>query len=159
MIVRSLGDVLDLRMALRTEGRRVGATNGCFDLLHPGHVAFLEAARERVDILIVTRPDDPLVARQKGPGRPIMPLADRARLIDALRSVDIVYPYSALSIAEIMEVLRPDVLMKGGDYIASAIGGAGAVKEDGGEVLVLERDHRYSSSALIAKCAAASLSD
>lgn len=102
--------------ALRRQGQRVAFANGHFDLLHVGHLRYLEAARAEADRLVVGLNDDPSVGRLKGPGRPIVPAAERAELLAALRPVDYVVIFSGDSPAPLLARLRPDVHCKGPDY-------------------------------------------
>ncbi len=102
--------------AWRARGERVVLTNGCFDLLHPGHVHTLATARALGDHLIVAINDDSAVRALKGPGRPLMPLAARVDLVCALRAVEIVVAFSGLSAESVLRALQPDVYAKGGDY-------------------------------------------
>jgi rfaE bifunctional protein nucleotidyltransferase chain/domain len=108
---------LELRVArLRAEGRTVAFANGHFDLLHVGHLRYLAAARAEADLLVVGLNDDPSVARLKGPGRPVVPAAERAELVAGLVPVDFVVVFDGDSPAPLIERLRPDVHCKGTDY-------------------------------------------
>src|SRR4249919_1733980 len=100
----------------RAAGRTVALANGCFDLLHVGHVRYLEGAREQADVLVVGLNADASVRRLKGPGRPLMPAADRALLVAALRSVDHVVVFEEDDVRGLLLALRPDVHCKGTDY-------------------------------------------
>ena len=112
-------------------------TNGCFDILHAGHVAYLEEAKQRGDRLIVAVNDDASVARLKGPGRPINPLDDRMAVLAGLASVDWVVPFSEDTPETLVGEILPDVLVKGGDYRPENIAGARTVLDNGGTVEVL----------------------
>jgi D-glycero-beta-D-manno-heptose 1-phosphate adenylyltransferase len=110
-------DELERRLAdLRARGRRIAFANGHFDLLHVGHLRYLQAAREQADALVVAVNDDASVARLKGPGRPLVPAAERAELLSALAPVDFVVVFSGDSPAPLLARLRPDVHCKGTDY-------------------------------------------
>ena len=110
-------DALAARLAeLRDEGRRIAFANGHFDLLHVGHLRYLQAARAQGDVLVVAINDDASVARLKGPGRPIVPAAERAELLAALAPVDFVTIFDGDSPAPLLALLRPDVHCKGTDY-------------------------------------------
>ena len=98
------------------EGCSVALANGCFDLLHPGHLSFLEGAAREADVLVVGINADETVRRLKGPGRPVMPAAERARLVAALRVVDYVTVFAEPTADDLIERLRPDVHCKGTDY-------------------------------------------
>jgi rfaE bifunctional protein nucleotidyltransferase chain/domain len=112
----SLAEALARRAAWAEAGERVVLTNGCFDLLHAGHVRYLAAARARGDRLVVALNDDAGVRRLKGPGRPLMPLSDRAELLAALRSVDLVVAFGQDTAVDLVRALAPEVYAKGGDY-------------------------------------------
>ena len=126
-------------------------TNGCFDLLHVGHVAYLAAAKALGDYLIVGINDDASVRRLKGATRPINVLQDRMEMIAALESVDLVVPFSEDTPLELIKEVGPDILVKGGDYKVSEIVGAEQVKSSGGEVKVIPFKEGYSSTSLINK--------
>jgi D-beta-D-heptose 7-phosphate kinase/D-beta-D-heptose 1-phosphate adenosyltransferase len=122
----------------RAHGLKVGFTNGCFDILHAGHVALLRAARRRCDRLVVALNTDASVARLKGAGRPINPLADRAAVVSALAAVDAVVAFEEDTPLELVRALRPDVLVKGGDYTEDRVVGADLVRAGGGEVVLVD---------------------
>lgn len=109
------------REAQRAAGRRVVATNGCFDLLHLGHVTYLEAARHLGDALLVAVNSDASVRAIKGPGRPLNPEGDRAAVLAALESVDAVYVFPEPDALAFLRLTRPDVYAKGGDYTLDTI--------------------------------------
>ncbi len=133
-------------------GDKIVFTNGCFDLLHPGHVHYLEAARSLGDALIVGVNTDASAARlDKGPGRPVTPEADRARVLAACACVDRVVLFSEDTPLELITALSPDVLVKGGDYQLHEIVGREIVLARGGRVLALPFLPGYSTSALIAR--------
>lgn len=135
----------------RAHGERIVMTNGCFDILHPGHIEYLEAARRLGDRLIVAVNDDASVRRLKGAPRPFNPLADRMRLLSALRAVDWVVPFAEDTPEALIRKIRPNVLVKGGDYqVANIVGGA-FVQQYGGEVRVLNFVEGYSTTGLVEK--------
>lgn len=105
-----------LRAGWSAAGQRVVLTNGCFDLLHAGHVQYLAAARALGDVLIVAINDDSSVARLKGPGRPLQSLEDRSLVLAALRAVDAVVAFDGDTAVDVVRAVRPDVYVKGGDY-------------------------------------------
>jgi D-beta-D-heptose 7-phosphate kinase/D-beta-D-heptose 1-phosphate adenosyltransferase len=144
-----------LRNKLKQQQKRVVMTNGCFDLLHPGHLQYLQAARQLGDCLIVAVNDDESVSRLKGDSRPINPIADRMLHLAALGCVDWVVPFSEDTPANLIEAVLPDVLVKGGDYKVADIVGAEAVTAAGGNVQVLPFKGGYSSTELIQKILAA----
>jgi D-beta-D-heptose 7-phosphate kinase / D-beta-D-heptose 1-phosphate adenosyltransferase len=130
----------ELRAALalhRGHGRRIVFTNGCFDLLHAGHVAYLGGARALGDVLVVGVNSDQSVRRLKGPGRPLTALADRLAVLGALRCVDLLVAFDADTPVELLRAVRPDVLVKRGDYRVETLPEAPLVAELGGEVVVL----------------------
>ena len=133
----------------RASGERIVMTNGCFDLLHVGHVAYLEQAATHGDRLIVAVNDDASVARLKGDSRPINPLERRMRVLGALRSVDWVTSFADDTPAALIAEVSPDVLVKGGDYREDEIAGAEHVRGAGGKVIVLDYVEACSTSELI----------
>ena len=135
----------------RRQGLRIGFTNGCFDLLHPGHVALLAGARAACDWLIVGVNADASVARLKGPGRPVQPEAARALVLAALAGVDAVVVFAEETPMPLIEALRPDVLIKGADYRKEDVIGAAFVEGYGGRVLLAPLVEGYSTSATLAR--------
>jgi len=131
------------------EGKRLVFTNGCFDILHPGHVRYLQAAKILGDILIIGLNDDASVQRLKGAGRPLNPLEDRACLLAALKPVDLVVPFSEDTPLALILSLRPDVLVKGGDYAPDDIVGAHEVRSWGGSVRTIPFIDGHSTTSLI----------
>jgi len=130
-------DVATLCAALaprRAAGARLVFTNGCFDLMHPGHVRYLAAARALGDLLVVGLNDDQSVRRLKGSGRPILRLDERAEVLAGLAAVDHVVAFSEDTPLRIIEALEPDVLVKGADWAADEIVGSEAVRARGGRV-------------------------
>jgi D-beta-D-heptose 7-phosphate kinase/D-beta-D-heptose 1-phosphate adenosyltransferase len=140
----------------RSAGRRVVFTNGCFDLLHLGHVRLLQAARELGDLLAVGVNTDRSVRELKGPDRPFTPQEARAEILSALACVDLVTLFDEPTPARLVEEVVPDVLVKGGDYRSDQVVGRETVEAAGGEVRVLPLVAGYSTSELIrrARCAA-----
>jgi len=133
---------------LRGDGRRLVFTNGCFDLLHPGHVIYLAAARERGDLLVVGLNSDASVSRLKGPHRPLQSELARATLLLALTSVDLVSIFDEDTPLELIRAVRPHVLIKGGDYRPEAIIGRAEVESWGGVTEVIPFVTGYSTSDL-----------
>ncbi len=124
-------------LAARRAGRRIVMTNGCFDILHPGHIQYLEQAKALGDILVVALNDDASVSRLKGPSRPIHSLAHRLQVLAGLQSVDFVIPFTEDTPQRLIATIMPDVLCKGGDYEISAIAGSQEVLANGGQVKIL----------------------
>ena len=134
---------------LKAEGQRVVMTNGCFDLLHPGHVTYLSQAAALGDVLIVAVNEDASVTRLKGSDRPINGIDSRMSVLAGLRSVSYVVPFSEETPARLIEAISPDVLVKGGDYAINEIAGHEHVLESGGEVIILEFVEGFSTTATI----------
>jgi D-beta-D-heptose 7-phosphate kinase/D-beta-D-heptose 1-phosphate adenosyltransferase len=133
----------------KARGERIVMTNGCFDILHAGHVSYLEEAKSFGDKLIVAVNDDASVARLKGPDRPITPLEDRMAVLAGLAAVDWVVPFGEDTPAELIARISPNVLVKGGDYTVEQIAGAPAVLANGGEVQIVRFKPGRSTSAVI----------
>jgi len=128
---------------------RVVFTNGVFDLLHPGHVDVLVGARQRGDLLVVGINSDASVRRLKGPDRPVRSEAERAYLLAALESVDAVALFDQDTPLELVEALRPDVIVKGGDYTPETVVGADVVRALGGEVVIIPLTPGHSTTSTI----------
>jgi rfaE bifunctional protein nucleotidyltransferase chain/domain len=137
------------RREARRAGRRVVFTNGCFDLLHPGHVRCLEQARSLGDCLIVGVNSDASVGEIKGPGRPVIPAAERAEILAALEAVDRVVVFDEPTPARLIAELLPDVLVKGGDWGRDEIVGRREVEAAGGRVVSVAVEPGYSTSELL----------
>lgn len=137
----------------RAAGHRIVFTNGCFDVLHRGHVNYLRQARALGDVLVVALNDDNSVSRLKGPTRPVNPLVDRAGVIGALAAVDLVTSFSADSPVELIEQVRPDVYAKGGDYTVDMLPETPVVQRLGGEVQILDYLSDHSTTAIVARLA------
>ncbi len=131
--------------------RRLVFTNGCFDLLHPGHIRGLEQARQMGDVLIVGLNSDASVRRLKGPTRPVIPEAERAEILSAFESVDAVVIFDEPTPREVISRLLPDVLVKGGDWPGDQIVGREDVEAAGGRVVSLPFVPGYSTSAILEK--------
>jgi rfaE bifunctional protein nucleotidyltransferase chain/domain len=146
---RSLSSLVEERRKWREEGRRVVLTNGCFDLLHPGHLTLLEAARAHGDVLVVAINSDRSVRRIKGEGRPLVPEAERAETLLALEAVDRVVVYDEPTPLEVVKALVPEVLVKGADWAQDAIVGREQVEASGGRVVRVEMVPGRSTSAML----------
>jgi D-beta-D-heptose 7-phosphate kinase/D-beta-D-heptose 1-phosphate adenosyltransferase len=147
--IKSLPDAIKLRESARAAGRTVVFTNGCFDLLHAGHVDYLEAAAREGDLLIVGLNDDDSVRRIKGPERPLTPAADRAAVLAGLGAVAAVVVFGEDDPGWLIAALVPDVLVKGADWAEGEIIGADTVKAAGGRVVRVPLTAGRSTSALI----------
>lgn len=146
--VISSKELVALRHRWRDRGRTVVFTNGCFDLLHPGHVRLLEAARGLGDVLVVAVNSDDSVQRLKGPQRPILPATERAETLAALAAVDAVTVFDEDTPCELLEQLLPDVLVKGSDW-THWIAGREIVEAAGGKVLPIPVEPGYSTTDLV----------
>ena len=135
----------------RRAGRTIVFTNGVFDLLHPGHVRYLGAARAQGDALVVGINSDRSVRANKGPSRPVMPEQERAEVLAALACVDAVAIFDDQTPAAIIDRLQPDVLVKGADWAADAIVGRETVEARGGRVVRMPVEAGWSTSAIIEK--------
>ncbi len=138
----------ELRQEWRAAGKTVVFTNGCFDLLHPGHIRLFEAARRHGDILVVAVNGDDCVRRLKGDTRPILPAVERAATLEALAAVDAVTVFDEDTPCELLEVLLPDVLIKGSDW-SHWIAGREIVEEAGGQVFPVPIEPGYSTTDLV----------
>jgi len=141
----------DLADSLRRAGKRVVFTNGVFDLLHPGHVRYLQAARAEGDALIVGVNSDRSVRAIKGPSRPVTPEKERAEILAALACVDAVAVFDEDTPAEIIRAVQPDVLVKGADWAVDAIVGRDTVEARGGRVVRMPIEQGWSTSAIMKK--------
>ncbi|MEJ2034153.1 MAG: D-glycero-beta-D-manno-heptose 1-phosphate adenylyltransferase [Deltaproteobacteria bacterium] len=147
----SLSELLAARQRCRKLGRRVVFTNGCFDILHVGHVSYLEAARRQGDLLIVGINSDASVRAIKGPSRPVNREADRARLLAALGCVDYIVLFDEETPQRLIGALLPDVLVKGADWPVEQIVGAQEVLAGGGRVANIPLVADFSTTGLIEK--------
>jgi rfaE bifunctional protein nucleotidyltransferase chain/domain/rfaE bifunctional protein kinase chain/domain len=151
------GGLLDRRDLLavveehRRRGHRIVFTNGCFDVLHRGHVTYLRQARALGDVLVVALNSDDSVARLKGPERPVNPLVDRAGVVGALECVDLVTAFEQDTPAELIELVRPEIYTKGGDYTPQMLPETPIVERLGGEVRVLDYLSDHSTTAIVTR--------
>ena len=134
----------------RSAGRTIAFANGCFDLLHVGHVRYLKAAAAEADRLVVAVNDD-LAASAKGPGRPILPAAIRAELVAAIRGVDYVTVFSEPTVAPLLTLLRPDVHCKGTDYTMATVPERETVRAYGGRIAIVGDPKDHSTRDLLAR--------
>jgi len=149
--VLSIAEAASWVAAQRAAGRSVVFTNGVFDLVHPGHVTYLAAARAEGDVLLVALNSDRSVQANKGPSRPILPERERAELLAALEVVDAVVIFDDETPAAIVAALQPDVLVKGADWAHDAIVGRDTVEARGGRVVRIEVVPGYSTSGIVAR--------
>jgi D-beta-D-heptose 7-phosphate kinase/D-beta-D-heptose 1-phosphate adenosyltransferase len=147
--IYSRPQLLELRKRWRESGQTVVFTNGCYDLLHPGHIRLLESAKSLGRILVLALNTDASVARMKGPSRPLTPERERAELAAALEAVDAVTLFDEDTPRELIAQLLPDVLVKGADW-SHFIAGREEVEAVGGKVLALPLEPGYSSTNIVA---------
>jgi len=133
----------------RAAGRSVALANGCFDVLHVGHVRYLEGARREADVLVVGVNGDASVRRLKGEGRPVLPEADRALLVAAVRAVDHVVVFPDDDVSRLLLALRPDVHCKGTDYTPDTVPEKGVVRSYGGRVAIVGDPKRHDTRVLL----------
>ena len=143
---KSLLDEIERRRGL---GQHVVFTNGCFDIIHVGHTRYLSQARARGDCLVVAINSDDSALRLKGPGHPILPSGQRARILAALEDVDLVTVFDEDDPIPLLKSLRPDTLLKGGDYGVEGVVGREVVEEYGGRVEVMSQTDGLSTSKMI----------
>ena len=153
--IRSLRELLPIRRALRKKGKTVVFTNGCFDLLHAGHIRLFRKAREKGDVLVVALNTDASIRRLKGPARPVFPLRERLEVLAAFADVDYVTWFAEPTPRKIVAELQPDVLVKGGDWGPDRVVGRVEVEAAGGKVVIVPYLECHSSSSLIDRIKAA----
>jgi rfaE bifunctional protein nucleotidyltransferase chain/domain len=144
-------DVLARVRAARSSGARIVLANGCFDVLHVGHVRYLAGARELGDVLIVGVNSDEQVARLKGAGRPVMPATERAELVAALESVTYVTIFDEPTVEPLLLSLKPDVHAKGTDYTEETVPERAVVRSYGGRVAIVGDPKDHSTSAILTR--------
>jgi D-beta-D-heptose 7-phosphate kinase/D-beta-D-heptose 1-phosphate adenosyltransferase len=147
----NIDELIKFRQKVQSEGKRVVFTNGCFDIIHRGHIELLKKAKEFGDILIIGLNSDFSVKRIKGEERPILNEDDRAYILGALECVDAVCLFDEETPGRIIEQLKPDVLVKGGDYEIDEIVGRETVKNYGGEVIAIPLVEGKSTRGIIEK--------
>ena len=135
----------------RAAGKKVVITNGVFDLLHPGHVRYLQSAKEQGDVLLVAINSDRSVSAIKGPARPLTPEGERAEVLDALACVDAVVVFDEETPAEIIGAVQPDVLVKGADWAPDRIVGRDIVEARGGKVVLMPVEQGWSTTSILEK--------
>jgi rfaE bifunctional protein nucleotidyltransferase chain/domain len=135
----------------RESGSRVVLANGCFDVLHVGHVRYLAGARELGDVLVVGVNSDDQVARLKGPGRPVLPAKERAEIVTALESVTYVTVFDEPTVEQLLLALKPDVHAKGTDYTEDSVPERDVVRSYGGKVAIVGDPKDHSTSAILTR--------
>jgi rfaE bifunctional protein nucleotidyltransferase chain/domain len=154
--VVSRSDLMTRVADARRAGQTIAFANGCFDLLHVGHVRYLAAAAQEADLLIVAINDDQSVTALKGEGRPILTAADRAELVAALRFVDFIVIFPEPTVGPLLEMLRPDVHCKGTDYTLDSVPERDIVRAYGGRIAIVGDAKDHSTRDLLARIAEAS---
>jgi D-beta-D-heptose 7-phosphate kinase/D-beta-D-heptose 1-phosphate adenosyltransferase len=144
-----LSELADLADRLRRKGRTIVLTNGCFDLLHAGHLHLFSASRDMGDSLIVAIDDDASVKKLKGAGRPVIGERERIRTLCALDSIDHLVVYASGRLKDVIEAIRPDILTKGSNYEVAAVPGREEVEKHGGIAKIVPTEQGLSSSNII----------
>jgi D-glycero-beta-D-manno-heptose 1-phosphate adenylyltransferase len=143
--------LVDRISSARASGARIVLANGCFDVLHVGHIRYLAGARELGDVLVVGINSDDQVAIQKGPGRPVLPANERAEIIAALESVTYVTIFDEPTVEQLLLALKPDVHAKGTDYTTDSVPERDVVRSYGGEVAIAGDPKDHSTTEIIAR--------
>jgi D-glycero-beta-D-manno-heptose 1-phosphate adenylyltransferase len=151
MPVLSLPELIEAVARDRAAGRMIALANGCFDVLHVGHVRYLQGAAAEADRLVVAVNDDDSVRMLKGEGRPIMSAADRAELVAGLRPVDYVVVFEGRTVADVLEAIRPDVHCKGTDYTVESVPERALVAAYGGRTAIVGDPKDHSTRDLLAR--------
>lgn len=146
---KDLSELPFLIQDLKKKGKRLVMTNGCFDLLHAGHIMLFSASKQLGDVLIVAIDDDDSVKDLKGPGRPVISARERVRIISALDTVDYVVVFSSQELSKLIEIIRPDVLTKGSNYTSEEVFGRELVEQLGGRVVLIPVTEEISSTRII----------
>jgi D-beta-D-heptose 7-phosphate kinase/D-beta-D-heptose 1-phosphate adenosyltransferase len=147
--LKSVGEIVAIAADARTKGKKIVFTNGCFDLVHRGHLHVLRSAKAFGDLLIVGINTDRSVRMIKGPARPILPEADRGELIASLEMVDYVVLFDQPTPIDLITAIKPDVLAKGGDWKMEQVVGAAVVEERGGKVALIPYLNGFSTTEII----------
>ena len=151
MTILSREDLGSRIASARASGTRIVLANGCFDVLHVGHIRYLAGARELGDILVVGINSDEQVAIQKGPGRPVLPAAERAEIVAALESVTYVTIFDEPTVEQLLLALKPDVHAKGTDYTTESVPERDVVRSYGGQVAIVGDPKDHSTTEIIAR--------
>lgn len=146
---KKLADLVNIRSQLKRKGKKVVFTNGCFDLLHSGHIHLFREAKKKGDVFIVAVNDDASIKKIKGTSRPIFPLKERIEILGAIEDVDYLASFSEETPQKIIARLLPDVLVKGGDWRPEQVVGKKEVEEAGGEVVIIPYLEGRSSSDIV----------
>jgi rfaE bifunctional protein nucleotidyltransferase chain/domain len=149
--IQNLKSIKKVRLSLKKQSKKVVFTNGCFDLLHSGHVFLFKEAKKLGDVLIVAVNDDASVRKIKGPRRPIFPLRERLEILDAIQFIDYMIPFSQETPKKIISSLLPDVLVKGGDWNMDEVVGREEVITAGGKVVLIPHLEGQSTSQILSR--------
>lgn len=149
--ILSREDLIDRVKSVRAKGARIVFANGCFDVLHVGHVRYLASARALGDLLIVGVNSDDQVAMQKGAGRPILPSTERAEIVASLDSVDYVTVFAEPTVEQLLLALKPDIHAKGTDYTEETVPERDVVRSYGGRVAIVGDPKDHSTSSLLSR--------
>jgi len=148
---KTLQEAVTIRGTLRYQGKTVVLTNGCFDLLHGGHIHLFKQAKKLGDSLIAAVNDDSSIQRLKGPNRPVFPLEERLEVLEAVKYIDYLISFSQDTPKELIAAILPDVLVKGGDWAPDEVVGREEVEYAGGRVIIIPYRSGYSSTDIIKK--------
>lgn len=135
----------------RSKGKTIVFTNGCFDILHPAHIRLFKFAKGKGDILIVGINTDKSVQKNKGEGRPIFPLKERVEILSSISDIDYIVPFGSLTPLSLIKAVKPNFIVKGGDYKVEQVVGNREVKRWGGEVIIFPYIENYSTTEIIEK--------
>jgi D-beta-D-heptose 7-phosphate kinase/D-beta-D-heptose 1-phosphate adenosyltransferase len=148
---KTVEELIKIRKELKSSGKKVVMTNGCFDILHGGHIYLFREARKQGDVLIVALNDDRSVRKLKGPMRPIFKLKERAEILEAVKYIDYLVSFKEDTPRRLISLILPDVLVKGGDWGKEEIVGRKEVESAGGKVVVIPYLSGYSTTEIINK--------
>lgn len=135
----------------RKKGKTIVFTNGCFDILHPGHIRLFKFAKSKGDILVVGINTDRSVQKNKGKGRPVFPLKERVEILSSISFIDYIVPFGSLTPLNLIKLVKPKIIVKGGDYTPDQVVGKKEVEKWGGEVVIFPYVGSYSTTEIIKK--------
>ncbi len=139
----------EIREIAKRENLKISFANGCFDILHPGHIRYLKAAKEVADLLVLGVNDDKSIKKLKGKDRPFFPLKERLEILSSIMYIDFIIPFSEETVLKIIRILKPDFHCKGGDYQKEEVPERELVESLGGKVLIVGGKKIYSSSDIL----------
>jgi len=149
--VKTTGELIRIRKGLKSAGKKVVMTNGCFDVLHGGHIHLFREAKKNGDVLVVALNDDQSIRKLKGPMRPIFKLKERTEILEAVEYIDYLVSFHEDTPQRLISLILPDVLVKGGDWGEGEIMGRKEVESSGGKVVVVPYLSGYSTTEIIHK--------